>query len=78
MFDGITLGNFALVLGLMMGILSATALMAVVTMFTESTRFYASVNLWNPLIVVLLTNLVVILGSLRQVREVGKRTLVAE
>ena len=72
------LGNIALILGLATDILSATALMAVVTVFTENTRFYASVDVWNALIVGLFANLPVIIGSLGQIREVGRRTLVTE
>jgi len=78
LFDVIILGNIALIFGLVMGILAATALMAIVTIFTENARFYASVDLWNTLIVGLFANLAVIIGSLKQVKEIGRRTLTVE
>lgn len=78
LFSAILLGNIALLLATLIGILSVTALLAIITIFTHTTRFYASIDLASLLIVALLTNLAVILGSLGQIRESGRRSLFSE
>lgn len=78
LFCAMLLGNIALLLALIIGVLSATALLAVATTFTQTTRFYATLDLPGMVIVMVLANLAVILGSVRQIREIGRKTLATE
>jgi ABC-type antimicrobial peptide transport system permease subunit len=77
-FCAMLLTNIALVLAIIVGILSATALLASATIFTQTTRYFASVDLVNMLLVVILANIATILGSVREIRGIGKTILIME